>query len=152
MPTGWRVTKAKYSRQGFSGLGALLYGGRWNSKGRAVVYTSDSLPLAILEILVHLRRPRHLRGQGATPVEIPTALIEPVGRLPRGWQRNIRISQRIGDKWLTSATSPVLEVPSALYRCGEELPLSYLLNPSHPLFAKLEIRRFRSLDVDPRIP
>jgi len=152
MPTGWRVTKAKYSRQGFSGLGALLYGGRWNSKGRAVVYTSDSLPLAILEVLVHLPRPRHLRDQGAAPVEIPKALIEPVSRLPRGWQRNIRVSQRIGDKWLTSATSPVLEVPSALYRCGEEQPLSYLLNPSHPLFAKLELRRFRSLDLDPRIP
>ena len=152
MPTGWRVTKAKYSREGFSGLSALLYGGRWNSKGRAVVYTSDTLPLAILEILVHLPRPRHLRGQRAAPVEIPKALIEPVGRLPRGWQRNIRISQRIGDKWLTSATSPVLEVPSALYRCGEERPLSYLLNPSHPLFAKLEIRRFRSFDVDSRIP
>ena len=152
MPTGWRVTKVKYSRQGFSGLGALLYGGRWNSKGRAVVYTSDSLPLAILENLAHLPRPRCLRDQSVAPVEIAKALIEPVGRLPRGWQRNIRISQRIGDKWLTSATAPVLEVPSALYRCAEEQPLSYLLNPSHPLFAKLEIRRFRSLDVDPRIP
>ena len=152
MPTGWRVTKAKYTRQGFRGLGALLYGGRWNSKGRAVVYVSDSLPLAILEILVHLPRPRHLRGQRAASVEIPKALIEPVVRLPRGWQKNIRVSQRIGDEWLTSAASPVLEVPSALYRCGEVQPLSYLLNPTHPLFAKLEMRPFRSLDVDPRIP
>ena len=151
MPTGWRVTKAKYSSQGFSGLGALLYGGRWNSKGGAVVYTSDSLPLAILEILVHLPHPRHLRDRGAAPVEIPKALIESVGRLPRGWQKNIRITQRIGDKWLTSASSPVLEVPSTLYPCGEEKPLNYLLNPRHPLFAKLEIPRSRSLDVDPRI-
>ena len=35
-----------------SGKGAALYGGRWNSVGIEVVYTSSHISLAILEILV----------------------------------------------------------------------------------------------------
>ena len=151
MPTVWRVTKAKYTRQGFSGLGAHLYGGRWSSKGRPVVYTSETLALAILEILVHLPHPRHLRDHDAASADVPEALVEPVGRLPRGWQTNLRATQRIGDQWLESESTPVLEVPSAVYRCGDERPRNYLLNPSHPAFGGLKVHPFRKLEVDPRI-
>jgi hypothetical protein len=35
--------------QALQGLGAKKYGGRWNSKGVAVVYTSESLEPAVLE-------------------------------------------------------------------------------------------------------
>src|SRR5690606_41649211 len=34
--------------------GAKLFGGRWNSRGRACVYLSRYESLAILEVLVHL--------------------------------------------------------------------------------------------------
>ena len=39
------------------GEGARLNGGRWNSPGTTVVYTSGSLALAALENLVHLNPP-----------------------------------------------------------------------------------------------
>lgn len=38
------------------GEGARRVGGRWNSPGRAVVYMADSVALAVLENLVHMRR------------------------------------------------------------------------------------------------
>ena len=50
----YRVVKEKYLDSAFDGEGARLYGGRWNSKGVPVVYTSDSLALCSLELFVHL--------------------------------------------------------------------------------------------------
>ena len=37
-----------------SGMGAYLYGGRWNSPGQYVVYASGNVSLAMLEVLVHI--------------------------------------------------------------------------------------------------
>ena len=50
----YRIVKENHLESAFDGEGAKLYGGRWNSKGVAVAYTSDSLSLCSLEIFVHL--------------------------------------------------------------------------------------------------
>lgn len=55
MPVLYRIVKAKYSAQAFDGEGARLNGGRWNSPGSRVVYTSATASLATLEILVHVK-------------------------------------------------------------------------------------------------
>ena len=55
MITAWRITKSTDIRTAFSGEGSRLYGGRWNTKGVAVVYIAATRSLAILEILVHMR-------------------------------------------------------------------------------------------------
>jgi RES domain-containing protein len=52
--TAWRIFKRRYKASAFTGEGARLFGGRWNSKGIPVVYTSASPSLATLEMLVHL--------------------------------------------------------------------------------------------------
>ena len=43
-----------------SGEGARLYGGRWNSSGRAMVYAASDAALAVLEVRVHLDLPPDL--------------------------------------------------------------------------------------------
>lgn len=48
----WRVSRAAFAD--LSGEGARLYGGRWNSPGRPMVYTAENPALAILEVRVHL--------------------------------------------------------------------------------------------------
>jgi RES domain-containing protein len=50
----YRILKRKFVGSAFSGEGARLYGGRWNSTGIAVVYTSSAISLAILEWRAHL--------------------------------------------------------------------------------------------------
>jgi RES domain-containing protein len=47
MKQAWRIVKEKHAATAFDGEGAWLYGGRWNSPGRRVVYTSAALSLAV---------------------------------------------------------------------------------------------------------
>ena len=149
--TLWRVTKTRYTAQAFTGAGGALHGGRWNSKGRPVIYVSESLALALLETLIHLPRPRRLRGHSAAAVTIPPDLVQNVARLPRDWRRNPLATRRIGDRWVRSLSSPALAVPSAVFETGRVRPMNYLLNPNHPDFDRLGIGRFAELDIDPRI-
>lgn len=53
----WRLVKQKHAATAFDGDGARLFGGRWNAPGSRVIYTSTTLSLAALEILVHLLPP-----------------------------------------------------------------------------------------------
>lgn len=53
----WRICEATFAESAFNGEGASIVGGRWNSKGRRMVYTAEHLSLAILEVFVHLNVP-----------------------------------------------------------------------------------------------
>ena len=53
MLTAWRLVHKRKVDEAFTGTGSRHYGGRWNYKGIGVVYVSDSLALAALEIIVH---------------------------------------------------------------------------------------------------
>jgi RES domain-containing protein len=54
----WRIAQETrdYQAEDLSGGGAAKIGGRWNSVGKAIVYTSQSVALAYLESLAHLGR------------------------------------------------------------------------------------------------
>ena len=138
-------------RTAFSGEGAFLYGGRWNSPGVRVVYTSATQSLAALEMLVHLDDPGDLAALrfAVIPVEVPEVCIGEVSRLPRNWRTYPAptTTARIGDAWIASAETPALRVPSAVVR--DEW--NYLLNPAHPAFSKLKIGKARRFAFDSRL-
>ena len=48
----FRIAKQEFVHD-LSGTGARLYGGRWNSKGSSMLYTSENRALAMLETMVH---------------------------------------------------------------------------------------------------
>ena len=52
----FRLIKEKHASDAFVGEGSRRFGGRWNHKGVAVVYLSDTLSLAALEQFIHLGR------------------------------------------------------------------------------------------------
>jgi len=148
----WRLTKTRHAAQALSGEGARLYGGRWTGLGVRVVYTSGSLSLATLEILVHLQSDRSLPSYSSITIDIPSGLIETVDeqQLPDHWREfpapaELRI---IGEDWLRTLRSTVMKVPSAI----TPHEYNFLINPSHPGFRDLVIgdpapypldRRFR---------
>lgn len=49
----WRIDQQKYASTWDSGEGAYQAGGRWNSRGRRVVYCAIDPATAILEVAVH---------------------------------------------------------------------------------------------------
>jgi RES domain-containing protein len=144
----YRIVKRKFVRIAFSGEGARLYGGRWNSPGVRVVYTSGSISLALHEWRVHLT-------QWPTPpvsiieIEFSASLIRAPARLPVNWSRTPcpKSTSVFGDNWVRSARSAVMKLPSVIV--PEEF--NYLLNPAHPDFHKIRIGKARLLQVDDRL-
>ena len=139
MITAWRIVSVRFQEDAFSGEGAKLRGGRWNSKGTSMVYTSGSLALASIEMLVNLPRPKLLENFVRIPARIPSRLIVDLtdDRLPSDWSsRPVAPTTRtVGDRCVKQKTSAVLKVPSVVI--PEEY--NYLINPSHPDFEKITI-------------
>lgn len=139
--TAWRITKQRHVRSAFSGEGARVYGGRWNSPGDPVVYVAQSQALAVLEVLVHLESPALLEKYALIQVEFPETAVASVNRalLPKNWSDDPSPSeaQAIGDSWVTTGRSIVLRVPSALVPDES----NFLLNPRHPDFDDVRIHK-----------
>jgi RES domain-containing protein len=138
MPTVWRLLTARYAESAFSGEGARLYGGRWNRKGVPMVYTAGSQSLAMLELLVQNEplRARYVMIAARLPKNLKIERIVPE-QLPADWRDLAAREQMqiIGTDWAKRRSSAVLAVPSAVIPSET----NYLLNPSHPSFAKIEI-------------
>ena len=150
MPAAWRIVRQQHAKAAFSGDGASRFGGRWNSRGVAVVYASSTQSLAALETLVHLNPATRFRYKVFT-VTFDESLVEtmPLNRLPRDWKTQPvpRSTQRLGDAWARAARSPILRVPSVLVP-GES---NLVLNPNHPDFSRVVIGKPVNFVFDPRL-
>jgi RES domain-containing protein len=149
--TAWRIVKRKFRRAAFIGEGARRYGGRWNSKGVAVVYVAQSQSLAGLEMLAHLDSADLLRYYVAIPVSFDSRLVTEVGvsSLPKNWKNHPapRSLRAIGDAWVSSGKSAVLRVPSVLVPSES----NFLVNPRHSEYENLVIGEPLRFSFDPRL-
>lgn len=138
MPTVWRIVTARFAATAFSGEGARLYGGRWNPKGVAVVYTAQSQSLALLEMLVQDQplRAKYVMIPAQIPDGLPMERVEADGLPPDWLEPSSRpLLQEIGRDWLASGRSAALAVPSAVLPAESNV----LLNPAHPDFALVSL-------------
>ena len=151
MITAWRIVKRERAENAFDGKGARLLGGRWNSRGVSVVYTSGSASLAALEVLVHLPSEQHLRNFVIFACTFEESLMTKVQRsaLPVDWKDYPPppALQRIGDAWVRGAKSAVLRVPSVII----DSEFNYLLNPDHRDFRKIHIAAPAPFSLDMRL-
>lgn len=150
MAQAWRLVREQYAGTAFTGEGAAKFGGRWNSRGKRIVYTSSTLSLAALETLVHLNPPVAIRYV-AFQLNFHDKMIQVIdtARLTSDWQAQPpgTASMAIGDDWVRQAKTAVLAVPSVLVP-GE---VNYLLNPAHVDFAKIKIGKPKPFAFDPRL-
>lgn len=147
----WHLVKGKFANEAFSGEGARLYGGRWNSPGHPLVYAAEQASLAVLELLVHLGSSVVLSAYVLIRCEFESEMVEPVqaDRLPRAWRSSPALLElrELGDQWIHAQRSVVLEVPSAV------LPLerNYLFNPAHADFKRVRVEETQAFASEPRL-
>jgi RES domain-containing protein len=151
MPSAWRIVRAARVNSAFTGEGARIYGGRWNSRGTATIYVSEHESLAALELLVHLTPLSPDDRYVSFRLEWADKLTEyfPVKNLPARWNAEPPDfqSMKIGDEWVRSGKSVALAVPSVL--SGSEM--NFLLNPRHSDFKKIKISQPVEYRFDSRL-
>ena len=148
---GWRIAKEKHARSAFSGEGARIFEGRWNSAGTRMVYCSEHLSLAALEILVHTQ-PVTIRDKfRAFRVTWDEGIMKGIDlkKLAKGWdaQPPGLVSKKMGDEWICAGSSAVLAVPSVIVPRER----TFLLNPRHRDFSKIKIKDTGRFILDPRL-
>lgn len=133
----WRICKARYAADAFSGEGARRFGGRWNSPGTPLVYASSSLALAAIELFVHLdpsQEPSDLVSIAAElPEDEPAERWELSDLPPRWWSDELRPVRTFGDAWARSQSSLAVFAPSVPIRSEWNV----LVNPRHPRIGEL---------------
>jgi len=148
----WRLTRKAHSDEPLNGEGARRYGGRWNHPGTAVVYTSESLSLSVLEYLVNLGLSDLPHDLVSIRFEIPTNLKQSsltVDHLPRNWRTYPAVEELkdLGDDWFRRAQTPVLRVPSAVV----PIESNYIINPTHPDSKRISISKREGFNPDTRL-
>ncbi len=146
----YRLAKAAHAND-LSGRGAELYGGRWNSRGTAILYTSQSRSLCCVEIAVRTPLGNIPLDYRLISLDIPDTSIEEIkaGALNEGWRSapHGMETEKIGNKFIAGGKSLILKVPSAVV----DGDFNFLLNPSHPKFKEVKINTIENFDFDRRL-
>lgn len=142
----YRLVRADRADQALSGEGARLYGGRWNPRGAAVVYASESRALAVLETLAHLTLEARTMRFFLCTIKLP---VRPrVQRVaPTAWPRSFGASQRLGGSWIEAGAALALVVPSVIV----PQEVNYVLNVHHAQFARVEVHEREAFSLDARL-
>ncbi|HAT2139551.1 TPA: RES domain-containing protein [Legionella pneumophila] len=132
MATWYRAHNTAMIKYVFSGDGGLYVPGRWNHKGRKVIYCSDSIALCTLEWLAHNGLSVSGYSYYKFEIDIPDKLIKEfsVNDLPKGWNREpaINVTRDFAEKHLFNQnTYLAISVPSVMV--PEEFNL--VINPLH---------------------
>lgn len=145
----YRLAKRKYASN-ISGTGAAITGGRWNKKRRPVLYTSDSIPLSLLEMVVNIP-PMFQPDLLLLVLEIPDhAIVEiPMDVLPENWFKYPAPSvlAEIGEEYYTVKNALIIKVPSSVVHSH----FNYVLNCLHPKFNEVKIVSQQPFIFDPRL-
>lgn len=145
----YRISQCKFNSD-LSGAGASLSGGRWNSKGVYMLYTSLTASTALLEVVVHLSAiPKSEYCLALLDIPDDKIFELPEADLPPGWSDypsddRLKI---IGDDFIIGNKYLGLKVPSVILNTESNL----LINPKHPDFYKVKLVSSEIITIDKRI-
>ncbi len=148
----WRICRRAHAADPLGGRGGLHFSGRWHTQGIRIVYTSATLSLAALELLVQVDRDLLWANLVQIEIDLPDHLrVERIEArtLPSHWRRHPAPAalQRIGASWIERGKTAILRVPSAVIPDED----NYLLNPAHPAIERITVAGRRAFILDPRL-
>ena len=145
----YRLSKPKYADD-LSGTGAAMAGGRWNKKGRAVLYCSEVPALALLEIVVNIP-PMFQSDLQLLTLEIPDKKVKSIAKekLPENWFHYPapRILAEIAEEYYRDHELLGIKVPSAVVHQQYNI----LINPHSNHFSEIKIMSLAPFIFDPRL-
>jgi RES domain-containing protein len=147
----YRIARKRHLRD-LTGAGAKTYGGRWNHRGTAILYTSETRSLAMLEFLVHVSWMQAPIDLGVATLEIANevqAETHSPADLPEDWRlypAPPRLAD-LGTAWALSKQSLLLRVPSAVV----EQEHNILVNPEHSDIVRVAVLEVKDLEFDRRL-
>lgn len=145
----YRLTNGDHKHD-LSGTGSKLYGGRWNSVGLNAIYTTENISLAILEILVHIKKYNRPLDYHLLSINIPDT-IKPAfiskEKLKKNWKDDAAYTQFIGDEFLKEKQSLILKVPSVII----DQENNFIINPAHSDSSKIKIISTKLFEFDKRL-
>ncbi len=144
----YRLARRKYA-QSLDGQGAALYGGRWNSVGRPVVYTAEHRSLAVLEHRVN--NPLPVADILIVTLDVPDDSQRSISlkELPSDWAAYAyqSLCAPMGDEWLSSQETLTFRVPSAVVAQENNV----LINPLHPAMRQVKVTDASPFIIDQRM-
>lgn len=144
-----RFAHRKYAHD-ISGTGSKLKGGRWNSVGLPVVYSSERISLSLLEVLANANTLEELQMLQLTEIEVPDNVPLHEVQLPqlkKEWWKDFEYSQWLGSEILKENKALIIKCPSAII----ESENNYLINPLHSSFKKINIKAVNDFRFDERL-
>lgn len=146
----YRIANCNFIKD-LTGTGARLYGGRWNSEGKSMVYLASSRALAVLEVLVHLPPLLLPDNFCVAEIEVPdnSILTLDSSTLPENWKDASPPAElkALGNQFIRETNYLMMKVPSSVV--PDEY--NYLLNPWHPDIKKVSIINTHPFSFDDRL-
>lgn len=147
----YRLCKSIYGRD-LSGKGAEICGGRWNTKGTPMIYTSESRALCLAELSVHLPLGIIPTDFVIVSIQIPESvkfkILNP-NDLPANWASippDVQ-TQLIGSDFIHANSFLFIKVPSAIV--PDEWNI--LINPLHRMIHTVHIVEKKPFAFDGRL-
>ena len=135
----YRICQKQHATD-LSGRGAFLHGGRWNSKGKYMLYASAQRSLALLELLVHMPIELvRMNEYHMLSIELPDQKETPIFELGA-------VNKATGDAFLEKSKLLYAKVQSVIFK--EEN--NYIINPAHMDASQVQIVDNQLLDLDSR--
>ncbi len=144
----YRINNSKYNND-ITGEGAFLFGGRWNKVETYMLYTSSSISLAALEILVHTPIKYLHKNYSLLKIKIPDQYYIKIeaNKLDKKWRDNMEYCQKIGDDFVKDKSLLTAIVPSAVIQEENNI----IIKPTHKFFKQIKIIEKTAFDFDDRL-
>lgn len=130
-----------------SGRGAELFGGRWNEKGIPALYTSSTLSLAALEILVHTDKSIPPVNMAYAKIYVPDYMLS----LKLTNLEDNMDTVSYGSRWLKEKKELMLKVPSVILPPVYDYEFNLILNPMHEEYKKVFVAEVHDYSFDVRL-